>query len=88
MALGARPGDVLRLVVGHGMRLVLLGIAAGVFTALALARLMRTLLFDVSPTDPLTFVTVSLVLAAVAFIAGWLPALRAARIDPVLALRD
>ncbi|HTS47326.1 MAG TPA: ABC transporter permease [Bryobacteraceae bacterium] len=88
MALGARPSDVLRLVVGHGMKLVLLGIAAGVFSALALTRLMRTLLFDVSPADPLTFVAVSLVLAAVAFVAGWLPALRAARIDPVLALRD
>ena len=88
MALGARPADVLRLVVGHGMRLVLLGIAAGVFFALALTRLMRTLLFDVSPADPLTFVAVTLVLAAVAFIAAGLPALRAARIDPVLALRD
>ncbi len=88
MALGARPGDVLRLVLGHGMRLVLLGIAAGVFSALALTRLMRTLLFDVSPADPLTFIAVSLALAAVAFVAGWLPALRAARIDPVLALRE
>ena len=88
MALGARPADVLRLVVGHGMRLVLFGIAAGVLAALALTRLMRTLLFDVSPADPLTFVTVAVVLAAVAFLAGWLPALRAARIDPVLALRD
>jgi putative ABC transport system permease protein len=88
MALGARPGDVLRLVLRHGMRLVLLGIAAGVFSALALTRLMRTLLFDVSPADPLTFIAVSLALAAVAFVAGWLPALRAARIDPVLALRE
>ncbi len=88
MALGARPGDVLRLVVGHGMRLVLVGIAVGIVSALAITRLMRTLLFDVSPADPLTFVAVSLVLAAVAFLAGWLPALRAARIDPVLALRD
>ncbi len=88
MALGARPADVLRLVVGHGMRLVLVGIAAGVVAALALTRLMRTLLFDVSPADPFTYITVSLVLLAVAFVAGWLPALRAARIDPVLALRD
>jgi predicted permease len=88
MALGARPGDVLRLVVGHGMRLVILGIGVGVFSALALTHLMRSLLFDVSPSDPLTFLSVSLVLAAVAFVAGWLPALRAARIDPVLALRE
>jgi predicted permease len=88
MALGARPGDVLRLVVGHGMRLVAVGIIAGVLSALALTRLMRTLLFDVSPADPLTFIAVSLALAAVAFLAGFLPALRAARIDPVLALRE
>jgi ABC-type antimicrobial peptide transport system permease subunit len=88
MALGARPGDVLRLVVGHGMQLVSFGIVAGVLSALALTRLMRTLLFDVSPADPLTFIAVSLALAAVAFLAGFLPALRAARIDPVLALRE
>jgi putative ABC transport system permease protein len=88
MALGARPGDVLRLVVGQGMRLVLSGIVVGVICALALTRLMQSLLFDISPADPLTFITVSLVLAAVAFLAGWLPALRASRIDPVLALRD
>jgi predicted permease len=88
MALGARPADVLRLVVGHGMRLVAFGIVVGVAAALALTRLMRTLLFDVSPADPLTFTAVSLALAAVAFLAGFLPALRAARIDPVLALRE
>ena len=88
MALGARPGDVLQLVVGQGMRLVLAGIALGIGCALALTRLMQTLLFDVSTTDPATFLTVSSVLAAVAFLAGWLPALRASRIDPVLALRD
>jgi len=88
MALGARPGDVLRLVVGHGMRLVAFGIAAGVLSALATTRLMRTLLFDVSPADPLTFIAVGLMLAAVALLAGFVPALRAARIDPVLALRE
>jgi len=88
MALGARPADVLRLVVGQGMRLAVAGIAAGVLCALALTRLMETLLFDVSTTDPVTFLGVSGVLAAVAFLAGWLPALRASRIDPVLALRD
>ena len=88
MALGARPGDVLRLIVGHGMRLVLAGIALGIVTALVLTRLMRTLLFAVSPADPLTYAAVALLLAAVAFVAGWLPALRAARIDPVIALRE
>ncbi len=88
MALGARPGDVLRLVVGQGMRLTLLGIGAGVVGALAVTRLIGTLLFNVSPADPLTFIGVSVVLATVAFVAGWLPARRAARIDPVLALRQ
>jgi macrolide transport system ATP-binding/permease protein len=88
MALGAQPGNVLRMVVGQGMRLVLAGIVLGVACSLALTRLMQSLLFEISPTDPLTFVTVSGVLAVVAFLAGWLPALRASRIDPVLALRD
>jgi predicted permease len=88
MALGAQPGDVLRLVMGQGMRLVLAGIVVGVTCSLALSRLMRSLLFEVSPTDPLAFLTASGVLAAVALLAGWLPALRASRIDPVLALRD
>ncbi|MGD0435753.1 MAG: ABC transporter permease [Bryobacteraceae bacterium] len=88
MALGAQPGDVLRLVVGQGMRLVLAGIALGLACSFALSRLMRSLLFDVSPTDPVTFLTVSAILAAVALVAGWLPAIRASRIDPVLALRD
>jgi len=88
MALGAQPGDVLRLVVGQGMRLVLAGIALGLACSFALSRLMRSLLFDVSPSDPVTFLTVSAILAAVALVAGWLPAIRASRIDPVLALRD
>jgi predicted permease len=88
MALGARPGDVLRLVVGQGMRLTVIGIAIGVVGALAITRLMGTLLFNVSPNDPLTFIAVSTILAAVAFLAGWLPAWRAARIDPLLALRQ
>jgi putative ABC transport system permease protein len=88
MALGARPGDVLRLVVGHGMRLAAIGIVTGILAALALTHWMRTLLFDISPADPLTFIAVGLVLASVAFLAGFIPALRAARIDPVLALRE
>ena len=88
MALGARPGDVSRLVVGQGMRLTLIGIGLGVVGALAVTRLMGTLLFNVAPNDPLTFIAVSAILAAVAFLAGWLPARRAARIDPLLALRQ
>lgn len=88
MALGARPADVLQLVVGQGMRLALSGIVIGVIAALAVTRLMATLLFSVRPYDPLTFVVVSLILASVAFVAGWLPARRAARIDPLVALRQ
>ena len=88
MALGAQSSDVLRLVVGQGMRLVLMGIVAGVACSLVLSRLMGSLLFETSPTDPMTFLTVSGVLASVALLAGWLPALRASRIDPVIALRD
>ncbi len=88
MALGARPGDVLRLVVGESMRLALAGVAIGVLAALAVTRLMSSLLFDVTPHDPLTYAAVSVVLAGVALLAGWLPARRAARIDPLAALRQ
>jgi putative ABC transport system permease protein len=88
MALGARPWDVLRLVVGQGMRLTLAGIAIGIIAGLSATRLMGSLLFGVSTSDPMTFGVVSILVAAVALIAGWLPARRAARIDPVLALRQ
>src|SRR5579871_603470 len=88
MALGARPGDVLRLVVGQGMRLVGVGIALGIVCGLAVTRLMGNLLFNVATYDPLTFGAVSLLVATVAFIAGFLPAQRAARIDPLVALRQ
>jgi putative ABC transport system permease protein len=88
MALGARPWDVLRLVVGQGMRLTLAGIVMGIVAGLVATRLMGSLLFGVSTSDPVTFGAVSVLVAAVALIAGWLPARRAARIDPVLALRQ
>ena len=88
MALGARPGDVSRLVVGHGMRLVAGGIVLGIGSGLAVTRLMGSLLFNVPTYDPLTFGAVSLLVACVALLAGWLPARRAARIDPVVALRQ
>jgi predicted permease len=88
MALGARPGDVSRLVVGQGMRLVGAGILLGIASGLAVTRLMGNLLFNVATYDPLTFGSVSLLVAGVAFVAGWLPARRAARIDPVVALRQ
>jgi putative ABC transport system permease protein len=87
MALGARPRDVLRLVVGQGIVLALVGIAVGLGGAFALTRLMRTLLFDVRPTDPLTFITLPLLLAAVALLASYVPARRATKVDPLVALR-
>jgi len=87
MALGAGQRDVLKLVVGHGMLLTLLGVAAGLAGAFALTRWMTTLLFGVSPTDPLTFAVIALLLALVALLACWIPARRATRIDPLVALR-
>jgi macrolide transport system ATP-binding/permease protein len=88
VALGARPADVAGLVMGQSMRLVGAGIVLGLLGSLALTRLMSTLLFGVSPNDPVTFAAVSGVLAAVSFLAGWLPARRASRIDPLVALRQ
>jgi putative ABC transport system permease protein len=87
MALGAEPRDVARLFVRHGALLAGLGIALGVAGAAALSRLMSSLLVGVSPTDPLTYAAVSAGLAALAILAGYLPARRASRIDPVVALR-
>jgi putative ABC transport system permease protein len=87
MAMGAKPGDVLRLVVGHGMRLTAIGIAAGLVFGMALTRLMVSLLFNVPAYDPVTYAGVIALIAGVAMVAGWLPARRAARIDPVVALR-
>ncbi|MEW5927749.1 MAG: ABC transporter permease [Gemmatimonadota bacterium] len=87
LALGAHTGDVLRMVLRQGMALVALGIAAGLIVALVVTRLLESLLFGVSPTDPLTFAAVPLALCAVALLASWLPARRAARTDPMTALR-
>jgi putative ABC transport system permease protein len=87
MALGARRRDVLQLIVGQGMRLVLVGVGVGVPGALALTRLLRTLLFGVGPADPITFATTPLLLVLAALVACWLPASRASRIDPMEALR-
>jgi putative ABC transport system permease protein len=87
LALGAQRSDVLSLVVGQGMRLALLGVGIGLVAALALSRMLQTLLFEINPTDPFTFALIPLALAGVALFACWLPARRAARIDPMEALR-
>jgi putative ABC transport system permease protein len=87
LALGARRGDVFNLIVGQGMKLVLLGVVLGLGGALALTRVMKQLLFGVSATDPLTFAVIPLLLAGVALLACWIPARRATRVDPLAALR-
>jgi predicted permease len=87
MALGARTGDVLKLVVGQGMILSLIGVGFGLLGSLALTRFMITMLFSVRPNDPATLVAVSLGLIGVALLASYIPARRAARVDPMVALR-
>jgi putative ABC transport system permease protein len=87
MALGAQRSDVLKLAVGQGLRLVLIGVAIGLGAAFILTRVMASLLFGVSATDPTTFATISLVLISVALLASYIPALRATRVDPMVALR-
>ena len=87
MALGAQIGDVRKIFVRHGLWLTTTGIAIGIGVALALSRVMRTLLFGVGSTDPMTYAAVSGTLAAVMVLAMYLPARRASRIDPIAALR-
>jgi ABC-type antimicrobial peptide transport system permease subunit len=87
MALGGRRLDVLGLVVGQGMKMAMIGALAGLLASLALTRLMKGLLYGVSASDPLTFIAVALLLTMVALIACWIPARRATKVDPMVALR-
>jgi predicted permease len=88
MALGAKKGDVLKMVAAQGLRLTLIGVAIGIGCAFALTRFLSSLLYGIKPTDPLTFIAVSLILLGVALLASCIPARRAAKVDPMIALRD
>jgi len=88
MAIGAEPGHVLSMIIGGGMKLVLIGVAIGVAGALAFSRFVQTLLFNVTPSDPTSYVLTAALLIVVAAIACYVPARRAMRVDPLVALRD
>jgi putative ABC transport system permease protein len=87
MALGARPGDVRWLVAAQGLRVIVVGLCIGLVAAFAITRVLRSFLFGISPTDPATFAGVSLVLGLVTFLAFYLPARRATKVDPMVTLR-
>jgi putative ABC transport system permease protein len=87
MALGARRADVLKLVVGQGMLLTLIGVVIGLLSAYGLTRVMSSLLFGVTARDPITFIVVAALLTTVAFLACFVPARRATKVDPLVALR-
>jgi putative ABC transport system permease protein len=86
-ALGAQRTDVLRLILGEGARLAFMGVAIGLVASLAVTRLMSSMLFDIQATDPLTFVAVAALLSLVALFASYVPARRAMKVDPMVALR-
>ena len=87
MALGAEPGLMLGMILRDGIALVLAGVMAGLGAVIALTRYLQAMLYDVSPTDPVTFAAVAVLLIAAAVIAMWIPAQRAACVDPIVALR-
>jgi len=87
MALGAQRTDALRMIMGSGLRLMFIGVVIGLAGAFALSRFLVSLLYGVNPNDPLTLIAVSLLLISVALIASFIPALRAAKVDPIVALR-
>jgi ABC-type antimicrobial peptide transport system permease subunit len=87
MAVGAGRGEVLRLVLGRGLGLALTGVALGVLLAFVASRVMASLLYAITPHDPITFVSVPVVLTVIALVASIIPALRATRVDPLIALR-
>jgi ABC-type antimicrobial peptide transport system permease subunit len=87
VALGAEPASIIRMVVASGARMVITGAAAGLAAALALSGLLKSLLFGIGPRDPLTFIAAPAIFAAVALVAAYVPARRAARVSPMEALR-
>jgi len=88
MALGAERGDVIRLVLGRALRIVGIGVIVGLVGALGATRVLQRFLFGVTPTDPIVFMMVTLLLMGVGLLAAWLPARRAAKVDPMVALRS
>jgi putative ABC transport system permease protein len=87
IALGATSGDVLRMLLGQGMRTILVGVAIGIAGSFALTQTLKSLLFGLTATDPVTFGGVTLLLVTVALLAGYIPARRATKVDPMVALR-
>jgi len=88
MAFGASHRNILQLIVGQGLRLSAAGVVAGLIAAFAITGVMRSMLVSVKPTDPVTFASITALFLAISAIAAWLPARRAARLAPTLALRD
>ena len=87
MAIGARPRDVFKMILGHGMKLALIGVGIGLVSAFGLTRLMETMLFGVNPTDLTTFASISILLITVALLACYLPGRRATKVEPTISLR-